>query len=106
MIKNWICSAVLVREQCICLNFYHNMLSKVLFVCVGRCTQICGQKRPWYDLKVNTSKLMHSESLDLNAPAGEIEVAQGGCAVQGHESPVRVHHTLGITRYSYNHLML
>ncbi|KAG0605292.1 hypothetical protein M758_9G046300 [Ceratodon purpureus] len=60
--------------------------------------KMCGQKRPWYDLKVNTSKLMHSESLDLNAPAGEVEVAQGGCVAQGHESPVEVHHTFGITR--------
>jgi len=56
---------------------------------------MCGQKRPWNDLKVNTSKCRHSESLDLNATAGEVEVA--GVA-HGLENPVAVHDAPGISR--------
>lgn len=62
---------------------------------------MCGQKRPRNDLKVNTSKLMHSESLDLNATAGEIEGGSNNAGVaHGLESPVGVHDTPGISRYS------
>ncbi|XP_024398461.1 uncharacterized protein [Physcomitrium patens] len=62
--------------------------------------KICGQKRPWYDLNENTSKSMHSEGLDLNAPVGKVEAVQSGCYAslsQGHESTAGIHHTAGIT---------
>lgn len=60
--------------------------------------KICGQKRPWNDLKVNTSKCMHSESLDLNATAAEVEVAHDAGVAHGLESPVGVHDAPGISR--------
>lgn len=61
---------------------------------------MCGQKRPWNDLDMNTSKLLHSEGLDLNATASEAEVAQGGCNAgvrQALDNPAGVHDT---SRYS------
>ncbi|XP_024382135.1 uncharacterized protein [Physcomitrium patens] len=62
--------------------------------------KVPGQKRPWYDIKEDTCKSMHSEDLDLNAPAGEVQVAQSGCyggVSDGHVSPVGVHHTTGVS---------
>lgn len=79
------------------------ILSNDYFVFDEWWTQVPGQKRPWYDIKEDTCKSMHSEDLDLNAPAGEVQVAQSGCyggVSDGHVSPVGVHHTTGVSGYS------
>lgn len=56
--------------------------------------KMCGQKRPWTDLDMNTSKLQ--TGLDLNAAASEAEVAQGGCNAgvpQALDNPAGLHDT-------------
>jgi hypothetical protein len=56
--------------------------------------QSCGWKRPWQALHESTCKLMHSESLDLNALAGDIDTPN-----RVRDSADGVRHSEGIIRY-------
>lgn len=65
--------------------------------------QSCGWKRPWQALHESTCKLMHSESLDLNELAGDIDAPNrvrdsAGVAHFQHVAD-EAHHSEGIVRY-------
>ena len=65
--------------------------------------QSCGWKRPWQALHESTCKLMHSESLDLNALAGDIDtpnrVRDSADVAHGQQIADGVRHSEGIIRY-------
>jgi len=67
------------------------------------CGQSCGWKQPSQALHGSTRKLLHSNSLDLNALTGEIDAADKNCGsasvALGQQSAVEAHHSEGITRF-------
>ena len=59
--------------------------------------QSCGWKRPWQALHESTCKPLHSNRLDLNALAGEIDAADNDCGntcvAQSQQSAVEAHYS-------------